>query len=117
LAKKVTAQGWNRLGCSLGGDSRNITSTGNEDRRLACHEFGSQCGETTELTFGPTVIDRHVLAVDIACLNETMLERRDHGRIWPRRSAVEITNPRHRRLLRARGERPCNGCAPEQSGA
>jgi hypothetical protein len=32
-----------------------------------------------ELTFRPTVIDRHVLAIDIACLGETMPERRHHG--------------------------------------
>jgi hypothetical protein len=72
---------YDRNGCrrGFGGDGRNVTSSGNEDRRPARHEFGSQCGETIELTFGPTVIDPHVLAIDIAYLGETMPERRHHG--------------------------------------
>ena len=64
---------------AFSGDSRNATSTGNEDRRLARYEFGSKRGETIELTFGPTIVDRHVLAIDITGLGKTLPERRYHG--------------------------------------
>src|SRR5260370_35895791 len=72
---------YDRNGCRRGfsGDSRNVTSTGNEDRRPARHEFGGKRGETVELTFGPTIIDRHVLAIDITGLGKTLPERRYHG--------------------------------------
>ena len=68
----------NRCRCSFSGDRRNVTSSGNEDRRAARYEFGGECGETIELTFGPAIIDCHVLAIDIAGLGKALSERRYH---------------------------------------
>src|SRR5262249_55530059 len=66
------------------------------------------------LTFRPSVFDRHVLALDVAGFAQALTEG-DHGACErPRRRAVEEPNHRHRRLLRARRERPSGRRATEQ---
>src|SRR5262249_45808584 len=64
------------------------------------------------LTLRPTVFDRHVLALDIAGVFEALAECAQTVRVRVvRRCGVEEPDHRHRRLLRARGERPCSRSA------
>jgi hypothetical protein len=65
------------------------------------------------LTVGPPVFDRHVLARDIAGLFQALTKAAQAIRDHLSRSVVEESDHRHRRLLRARRERP-RGRAAEQ---
>src|ERR1700730_14605294 len=62
----------------------------------------------------PVVLDRHVLAFDGAGSVEAFAERRHVACGAIGRPAVDKRDYRQRRLLRARGERPCEGGAAEK---
>ena len=66
------------------------------------------------MTLGPALLNRDVLALDVAGLLETVPERGHEPTESGRGSAVEKPNHRHRRLLRARRERPPRRRAAEQ---
>src|SRR5262249_36538090 len=63
--------------------------------------------------FGPAVFDPHILAFDIAGVFKALAKRAQTVRHPVRRSGLEIPDHGHRRLLRARRERP-TGRATEQ---
>ena len=81
---------------------------------LSANQIGRRARQSIDLALGPAVFDRHVLALDIAALLKALAERAQVvcKRDW--RSAVEKPNHRHRRLLRARRERPRRRRAAEQ---
>jgi hypothetical protein len=58
------------------------------------------------LTLRPAIFDRDVLALDIANFAQAAAERSYELRESGRRRIGEVANHRHRRLLRARRERP-----------
>jgi hypothetical protein len=66
------------------------------------------------LIAGPLKLDRHALAFDKAGLTQAFAELRDQRRKLFGRTMMEKSNDRHRRLLRARHERPCGCCAAEK---
>ena len=66
------------------------------------------------MTFRPAVFDRDVLALDEACFLQALAERDHEVRGVSERGVPEETNNRHRRLLRARRERPRSRRAAEQ---
>src|SRR5262249_4727121 len=78
-------------------------------------EIGDQCRKSVVLTFRPTVFDRHILAFDITRFLQTLAERPDLLPQRSGRSGIEEADHGHRRLLRARRERPRNCRAAEQS--
>ena len=80
---------------------------------LAANQFGRQRRQPIVLIFGPAIFDRHVFSLDIAGLPQTLPERRATFR---EPQAIERGEPdhRHRRLLRARRERP-HAAAPPSS--
>jgi hypothetical protein len=51
---------WDGRGCRLGREHRRVTSG------LLANQFGRQRRQSIDLIFGPTVLDRHVLALDNA---------------------------------------------------
>src|SRR5262249_38124608 len=63
---------------------------------------------------GPAVVDRYVLALDIACLSETLAKRAQTLDNRLGRSDFEKPYHRHRRLLRARRERPRRRAAEQR---
>src|SRR5262249_45790410 len=67
-----------------------------------------------ELTLGPAVFNRHVVALDVPALLETLAKCGEHVRKRIGRCLVEKSDHRHCRLLRARRERPCGSRAAEQ---
>jgi hypothetical protein len=77
-------------------------------------EIGRQCRKTIVLTLSPTVFDRDVLALDIPGFAQTFAKRGDKSCRFAWRPAAQIANHRHRRLLRARNERPCCRSAAEK---
>ena len=59
------------------------------------------------LALRPTEFNRDVLTLDKASLTQAAPERFHKWYVRSGRRAVEKSNHRHRRLLRARCERPC----------
>jgi hypothetical protein len=81
---------------------------------LTADEIGRQCRQPIILAFGPAVFDSDVLALDMSGVGQTLPERRDNRRIVAKRPAVEKSDQRQRRLLRARRERPSGRRATDQ---
>src|SRR5262245_39767399 len=88
---------------------------GDDHDDLSPNQFGRQRREPVKPTFGPAVVDRHVLALDIARLFEALAKGTQALGNRFGRSDFEKSDHRHRRLLRARRERPRGRCtAAEQ---
>ncbi len=93
---------------------RRSASRGDHGKRPA-NQFGRQPRQSIVLVFGPTVYDRHVLALDIAAVFEALAECAQTVRARVRRCGAEEPDHRQRRLLRARGERPNRRSAAENA--
>ena len=65
---------WDCRGCRLGREMRGDTSARDDHPDAPANQFGRQFWQPIDLTFGPAVFDRHVLAVDIASILETLAE-------------------------------------------
>src|SRR5262249_61266066 len=66
------------------------------------------------LGVAPGIVDGEITTFDEACLGESLAEPVDHV-LGPRRRGVpEEPDHRHRRLLRARRERPCSRAAEQR---
>jgi hypothetical protein len=59
------------------------------------------------VTVGISVLYRYVTTLNIACFFKTFPESGDAKSIGLEPSGAEQSDDRHRRLLRARRERPC----------
>src|SRR5262249_16559312 len=68
-----------------------------------------------ELSAAPAVLDSDVLPIDEAGVAQTPTERRRQMRGIVGTAAIEITDHRHRRLLRTRRERPRRSTAEERN--
>src|SRR5262249_59298490 len=73
---------------------------------LAVNQFGRQCGQLIVLIVRPAVFDRCVLALVVAGFLEALPKRRHMCGVYLCRWAAKEPDHRHRRLLRARRERP-----------
>jgi hypothetical protein len=71
----------------------------------AADEVGGQCGQPIIATFRAAVFDRKILSLDVAGFAQSLPERRQKRRCWDRRRDAEVTDDRHRLLLRAQGAR------------
>ena len=81
---------------------------------LPANQIGRQRRQSIELIVGPAILDRHVLALDKAGLLQALAECAQAIRERVGRCGVEEPDHRHRRLLRARRERPRRRRAAEQ---
>src|SRR5207248_7620644 len=78
------------------------------------NEIGRQLRQAIVLALRPAIFDRHILPLDITALSEALPERSHEFGPLGGRGGVKESDHRHRRLLRARRERP-RGCrAAEQ---
>jgi len=59
------------------------------------------------LSLRPAIFNGHILALDITDFAQALAERTQTACVQVRRIAAEKPDHRHRRLLGARGERPC----------
>src|SRR5262249_187254 len=90
--------------CVDGGDHSNIAS----------NQIGSQARQLVIVSIGPPVFNRYVTAFIITASAETLMECRHKVFRCAGRCLIEVANHRHRRLLRARRERPCRRAAEER---
>jgi hypothetical protein len=81
------------------------------------YKLGRHCRQAVISAECPFVFDPHRLAFDIAAIGQSAPERRHLVRGIIRRPAAEESNHQHRRLLRARRERPrdCRAAKTETS--
>src|SRR5262249_58109250 len=71
-------------------------------------ELRRKCRQSIVLALRPPILDRDILTLDIACFFQALAKRAQTVRIQVRRGSAEKSDHRHRRLLRARRERPCD---------
>src|SRR5262249_36649574 len=77
-----------------------------DNRYLSSYEISSEQGETVVLSLSVAILDCYVLVFDIARFGQGPEKCREIRRHWSWRSGMKKSDHRHRRLLRARCERP-----------
>src|SRR5262249_15773963 len=102
-----------RCRCTLGRECCGEASGRNDYRDLAANQLGRKFGESFHL-LGPAIVDRYVLALDIAGFFEALAKGTQAVGNQFGRSDFEKSDHWHRGLLRASPKRP-RGCrAAEQ---
>ena len=88
--------------------ARGSGATCNDHGDLATHEVGGQRRQPINLAFRPPKFEHDVSALDIAGFSEAGAESRHNGVHAPQPGprSIEITDHRHRRLLRPRRQGP-----------
>jgi len=86
----------------------------NDDCRQIGHQFGGKCRQAVEATIGRAIFDRDVVAFDIAGFLESLPNSANLSII--ELTAAQQADQRHRRLLRARRERPGDRCRAAERG-
>src|SRR5262245_46217544 len=78
---------------------------GSDHRHLTAHQIGCEIGQSAVLVLCPAILNRHILALDVAGFTKALAECGQKAGI-NRPRAVEESYHRHRRLLRARRRWP-----------
>src|SRR5262245_21767835 len=95
-----------RCSCSLRRGCCRRAAGRSDDRHPAADQIDHQFRQPIKFIARPTVFDRHVLAFDVAGFAQAFAECCHEVSARLRRTSIEISDHRHRRLLRARRERP-----------
>src|SRR5262249_19592116 len=98
----------------LGRESCLGTAGGEDDGDLNFDQLIRQGGQSIISALRPTKCDVHVSSLGVTNLFQALTETSHHGGGFSRRPAAEDSDPRHRRLLRARRERPRRGSAEKR---
>ena len=101
-----------RRGRGLGRERRNVVPDDHGHR--PANQISHQSRQPIRLIVRRAIFDRDVLALDEACFLQALAERGHEVRRVGERRAAEEPDHRHRRLLRARRERPRRRRAAEQ---
>src|SRR5262249_8123488 len=104
----------NRAGRSLGRERCCRAARCGDDGHLALHKLGHQCRHAIELILSPTIFDYNIAAIDETGFAETLTKCRGEMGACIGSALMEKPDHRHRRLLRARRERPRRRRAAEQ---
>ena len=91
--------------CSFGCERGHVTDRG-DDGHLSADQVAHQCRQAIILALQPVVLDRHVLAFNVAGFVEAFAECGHMARGGIGRPVSDKSDHRHRRLLRARRKRP-----------
>jgi hypothetical protein len=103
-----------RGGCCLRSQRRRRGAS-NDHGDTSPNKIDRQRRQSIDLILGPTVFDGDVFALDIAVIIQALAKCGQNNVRKRARLAVEEPNHRHRRLLRARRERPRGRRAAKQS--
>src|SRR5262249_16583303 len=101
-----------RRSCSL--DRQRAIRQRGDHGDLAANQISRQLRQPIGLVLGKAIYDRYVLALHMASLFETLTKSEQAVRERVRRCGVKEADHRHRRLLRARRERPRGSRTAEQ---
>ena len=75
-------------------------------RHLTAYQIGCEVGQSVVLVLRPAILDRHILALDVARFTKALAECGQIACTIDWRRAANESYHRHRWLLRARRERP-----------
>src|SRR5215510_343221 len=84
-----------------------------DHRHLTAYQIGCEVGQYVVLVLRPAIFDHNILALDVAGFTKALPECGQIACTIRKRRAAEESDRRHRRLLRARRERP-RGRAADQ---
>src|SRR5262249_13615763 len=101
-------------GRRLGRQCRYLAAWCNNDRHLSTHEIGGERGQLIVLSVGPAIVQGDVSTLEESDIFQALQDQRDERRVDGRRTRAENAAHRHRRLLRARRQRPRCRRAAEQ---
>src|SRR6516162_9693239 len=87
-----------------------------DHRHLTAYQIACEVGQSVDLVLRPAVLDRHILALDVAGFTKALAECGQIACTISKRRAAEKSDHRHRPLLllRPRRERPRGRRAAEQ---
>ena len=71
---------WNCRSRGLGSRRRGASSDRNDDGDTPFHQLAGELRQPIILSLRPTIFDREVASLDIACLAQPFFDRRDRGR-------------------------------------
>src|SRR6516162_10480884 len=77
-----------------------------DHRHLMAYQIGCEVGQSVVLVLRPAILDRNILALDVAGFTKALAECGQIACTINRPRAAQESYHRHRRLLRARRERP-----------
>src|SRR6516162_7029778 len=77
-----------------------------DHRHLMAYQIGCEVGQSVVLVLSPAILDRHILALDVAGFTKALAECGQKACTIDWRRAAKEPNHRHRRLLRTHRERP-----------
>src|SRR5262249_61492275 len=95
---------WNLCSCRVGGECRGAASRRDDHGDALANNIPGERYKSISLTIRGTEINRHVPAFDVTAVFQRLAERIHQVKV--KGLAVEKSDHRHRRLLRARRERP-----------
>src|SRR6516162_765027 len=99
--------------CRSFGCKRGCCANRGDHGHLSADQIGHQCRQAIVLGLQPVVLDRHVLAFDVAGFVEALAKRGHVARVGIGRPVSDKPDHGHRRLLRARRERPRSRAASQ----
>src|SRR5262249_35105927 len=106
IALQIQRDNGNGARCILGRRAR-LWSWREKDVHVVPNKIGRKLGQSLRVEVAKAIFDRDIFALDVARFGQTPLERGDQMRDVLSRRGVQKSDHRHRRLLRARCERPC----------
>src|SRR6266540_6522169 len=77
-----------------------------DHRHLTAYQIGCEVGQSVVLVLRPAILDRHILALDVAGFTNALPECGQIACTISKRRAAEEPDHRWRSLLRARRQRP-----------
>jgi hypothetical protein len=104
----------NRCGRRHSGPSHAGASDRGKHRHPTTHQFGRHRRQQIISPVRPAVFDLYVLAIDVVGLVQSVPERGHLKCVRIKRRDAEKSDYRHRLLLRARRERPCDRAAEQR---
>src|SRR5215831_17156665 len=84
-----------------------------DHRHLTAYQIGCEIGQSVGLVLRPAILDRHILALDVAEFTKSLAECGQIACSTGRLRAAEEPDHRHRWLLRPRRQRPCRRAAEQ----
>ena len=103
-----------RCRCGLGGERGGIAAGRGDHGNVAPHQVVQQRRQAFVMAIHPMVLDRNILAFDVARFAQPLAECRKPCRLDVGHPAVDEGNQRQRRLLRARRQWPCRRGAEQR---
>ncbi len=85
-----------------------------DHRHLTAYQIGCEVGQSVVLVLRPAILDRHILALDVAGFTNALPECGQKACAIGKRRNAEETDHRRCRLLPSRRQRPRDCCAAEQ---